>query len=209
MKLVNAHVYPTGTYILAKDRRETLHGIFCWSAEQIALTALDWRFSPKDERQLAKLFMQELIDIRSPLEPQLIHGIGAGLIEDQFVLLKNVREITKPGTTVLLPQGHVYYRAQSAISHVQDAALFFYITSEGQATLAHVCTQDHAAEILMWEDWIQDSERKIIEHTIRTLPAHDPFNQHPTFIRGDLVTQLIMAQMVYKQFFPEDSTARN
>ncbi|OGL69702.1 hypothetical protein A3C09_00675 [Candidatus Uhrbacteria bacterium RIFCSPHIGHO2_02_FULL_47_44] len=209
MQLVNAHVYPMGTFLLGKDRKDTLHGIFCWSAEQIALIARDWRLSFKDELRLAKLFMAEMIDTQSRNEPQLVHGIGAGLIEEQFALLKNVRDITKPGTTVPLEQGRIYARTQSLEERERDAALLLYITPEGEATLAHVRTQDQAAEILIWEDWMRENGYEIIVGTMKTLPRYDRFNQHPMFIHGSLVEQLITAQVIYKQFFPEDSTARN
>lgn len=209
MQLVNAHIYPMGTFLLGRDRKNAPHGIFCWSAEQIALVARDWRFTLKDEVRLGKIVLKEQIAMKSDQEPQLIHGIGAALIDDQFTLLQDVREITKPGTTVPLAQGRIYSRTQSTRRQEQDAALLFYITPEGQATLAHVRTQDQAAELLMWEDWMRENGIEIVRGAMKILPEHDRFNQHLTFVSGDLIQQIITAQIIYQQFFPDNAAARN
>lgn len=210
MQLVSSHIYSFGTFLLGTDRKRVCHGVFCWSAEQIAAIAHDWRLPPKDETRLTKIFMAHDIAVQSDQEPQLIHGVGAALINHQFETLQNMREVTDPRRTVPLSQGHIYFRAQSREHREQDAALLFYITPDGLATLAHVRTQDQAAELLRWEDWMEDDDNRIlVEKTIETLPEFDRFNQQSTIIHGDLIRELITAQVIYRSFFPDDPTARN
>lgn len=209
MQLVNAHIYPTGAFLFGKDRKDTPHGIFCWSAEQIAFIANDWRLTYKDEMRLGRNMLKAEINMRSRQSPQLIHGNGASLIDTQFTLLQDVREITKPEVTIPLAQGHIYYRAHSTRQQEQDAALLFYITPEGEATLAHVRTQDQAAELLIWEDWMRENSIEIIRGAMKILPEHDRFNQHLTFVYGDLIQQIITAQVIYRQFFPDNAAANN
>jgi hypothetical protein len=189
MQLVNAHIYPTGTFLLGRDRKNTPHGVFCWSAEQIALIASDWRLTQKDERRLGEILLKEEISITANQEPQLIHGIGAALIDEQFKTLQNIRDITKPGTTIPLTRAQIYHQVLSHKPQEQEAALLFYITPKGEATLAHIRTQDQAAELFMWEDWMQESGVEIIHSAMCILPENDRFNQHITF---ESLTNLVL-----------------
>lgn len=210
MQLVSAHIYSVGTYLLGIDRKQVRHGVFCWSAEQIAHMIRDWRLSTKEEVRLTKTFMAHNIVLKSEQEPRLIHGVGASLIDHQFKTMQEVREIADPRKTVPLNHGHIYFRTLPPEQRTPEAALLFYITPDGLATLAHVRTQDQAAELLRWEDWMEeDNNRDIVENAIATLPEYDPFNQRSAIIHGDLVQQLITAQVIYQSFFPNDPAARN
>jgi hypothetical protein len=210
MKLVRDYIHPAGSYLLGQDRRGVCHGIFCWSAEQITAISRDWRLTPKEENRLVKTFMQQEIELRSKQEPRMIHGVGAALVDHQFQTLRHVREITDPRRTKPLTQGHIYFRTQAKAHQEHEAALLFYVTPEGKATLAHIRTQDQAAELLKWEDWmVDDTNHGIVEMAIDTLPEFDRFNQQSTIIHGDLIQQLIAAQVIYLSFFPNDPTVRN
>lgn len=210
MRLISNYVQPSGTYLLGQDRKGTHHGVFCWSAEQIAAYARDWRLNFKEETKLAKTFMAAEITVQSEEQPRVIHGVGAALIDYQFETLAHVRDLTDPRRPFPLKQGRIYFRTQARSRKENEAALLFYITPEGQATLAHVRTQDQAAELLRWEDWMQDDTNKdIVDRAIETLPEYDPFFQQSTLIHGELVQELIKAQLIYKSFFSTDPATCN
>lgn len=210
MQLLSAHIYSAGTYLLGVDRKQVRHGIFCWSAEQIATLMRKWDFTSAEETRLTKIFMAHNVAAKSKQKPQFINGIGASLIDHQFKMMQEVREIADPRQTVPLTHGRIYFRTLPPEQRTSEAALFFYITPEGHATLAHVRTQDQAAELLQWEDWMEeDVNRDIVDTAIATLPEYDPFNQQSAIIHGDLIQQLITAQVIYQSFFSTDPTARN
>lgn len=209
MQLKNAYIYQIGTFLFGVDRKHIPHGVFCWSAEQIAFMASEWRFADKDKVRLTKAVMQEKICMRSDKEPELIHGIGARLINNQFAKLENLRVVPKSKQLIPLPHGRIYVQALPPEPCEPDTVLLLYITPEGHPTLAHMRTQDQAEELLKWEDWMEEHGHDTIHDAIHTLPEHDRFNQHPAYVRGAIVEQLIVTHVMYPSYFPDIPTARN
>lgn len=208
MRLMRADIDLKGNFLLGLDRRNNYHGAFCWSAEQIATLIYDWRVPPKEERLVTKKLIELDINLKSDREPQLIHGIGASLIGQQFARLQDVSEIVDPRTKINLAQGRIYFRSEPKEHRPREANLLFYITPEGNATLAHLRTRDQAQELL-WQDWIDPNGRLLIEQTAQTLPEWDEARLHPTYVEGEIVSKLITADVIYHSFFPEDPIARN
>ena len=199
-----SYISSKGSYLLGKDRRGVTHGVFCWSAEQLVKHMTDWRFADRDVTRLTKKLMAHNIVVKSDKTPRVIHGIGARLIGDQLSLMQEVNQIIHPRTNVRLNNGLIYARADTHTHDALDHAnVFLYVTPDGQSTLAHVCTQDQAAELLHWEDWMhEDEHRSLVESAIRTLPTIDRFNQEATIINGDLVQDMIRTQLIYTKLFP-------
>lgn len=208
MQLVSAHINPLGNFLLGLDKKLKYHGVFCWSAEQIAAFTREWRLNSKEERILADALIEQEINIKTNRDPDVVHGIGAALIGKQFATVQQVRELVNPRTTVTLEQGRVYFRTKPLEARAHEATLLFYVTPEGAATLAHMRTKDQAAKLLR-ENWINEDGREVIKNAIRTLPTQDDACLHPTYIQGLLIQQIITAQLLYRSLFPEEVTARN
>ncbi len=209
MQLVRSYVYPEGTYLLGMDRENKPHGMFCWSAEDIAFTARDWRLSQKDEATLAKRFMHASIPITSQKSKEMVHGIGAEFIDQQFTTLQHIREINPTRTSAVLNAEQLLLQQFQIRNRRAEVGILLYTSSDGDPSLALLHTRSDFDELMQSEPWIESCSDLQIWRTRSLFPDHDRFNQHPLFLYGPLIRELIVAHVLYLRYFPPDPAARN